>query len=212
MPDNLTASEVERINAAMRNAFPYFPETKWKQVPDFYRMCEMIAPHLPELLRAWEELEKLKAIGIERSIRFDTLMQTISRAETAEHEREVMRRALDAARAEVADLKRENGNPREIGPSTNHHPRTKDDYPIYFGMPLWYIADDSWDDKPRMATRACGVLAITSSDTKHWEDYKEGERWAINIRDEDGCETTVSDIDLFAVEENARNALKESLP
>ncbi len=125
MPDNLTASEVERINAAMRNAFPYFPETKWKRVPDFYRMCEMIAPHLPELLRAREEscpeyidslrsqLRRAEDMLIEAGIAVPrygappSIKALISRAETAEHEREVIRRERDAARAEVADLKRQ---------------------------------------------------------------------------------------------------------
>jgi len=88
MPDNLTASEVEELKRLCE--LPRTLET-WGH----YQMWSAINA-LPELLRTWEALHRYRALS-----------DAVSRAETAEREREVIRRERDAARAEVADLKRE---------------------------------------------------------------------------------------------------------
>lgn len=99
MPDNLTASEVEELKRLI--TFVSF-DPAMTNSSDF-KVMKAFWPHLPALLRAWEEQSKM-ALDL---LSAETQAQNaVSRAETAEHEREVMRRERDAARAEVADLRR----------------------------------------------------------------------------------------------------------
>jgi len=128
MPDNLTASEVEELKR-LRTFVSFNPAMT--NSSDF-KVMEAFWPHLPELLRAWEEQSKM-ALDL---LSAETQAQNaVSRAETAERERDEAKKQdaatfdrlrasimacdalhvvlkstrddLAAARAEVADLKRE---------------------------------------------------------------------------------------------------------
>ena len=49
----------------------------------------------------------------------------------------------------------------------------------------------------------CGPLTIEDPDTMHFEDYPEGQRWNIRVRDTDGCEHDLHEGDLYASKEAA---------
>lgn len=48
-----------------------------------------------------------------------------------------------------------------------------------------------------------GLLKIEDRDDRHWEDYPEGQRYVLTVRDGEGCEYRIYQTDCFYLEQNA---------
>lgn len=114
----------------------------------------------------------------------ELLEELATRLRAAEANNAALKASAETAEKQLYELRSE------------HHPATADGKTILIWSNLYLVADGT----------GCGPIAIRDRDDRHWEDYEEGERWIITVRDTKGREQDVYARELASTPEAALTA------